>query len=318
MLFTLLPGANSFQGIIGDPEDWVQDIITNMVKKTARRVTDGMMNTATSSLLGLVSSNCQNLFPSLGLLIFTLYFFCLNGFMTVLEFLMNFFSKPQTRDPDHEDEKYVDYTPSAPPLEQLRSSKQRAPPPPILQVILVPPTKFQDPARETLVHGTMVTARTNTKPKHIPVHILLILITFFLPLAVGFSDVFQERMASDTLTVSIGGSVTLQCKEHTKYGGKLKWSMLDQSKPLPVNSLVRNNDLHISNMQVGQESILCQTTKGRLRWTTEFVSNVLPETIPGAVPTSEFPTNIEALISTPIYRLIMKLYVAGASREGYQ
>ena len=102
MLFTLLAGANAFQGIIGDPEDWVQDIITNMVKKTARRVTNGIINTASSSVHDLISSNCQNLFPSLGLLIFTLYFFCLNGFMTVLEFLMNFFSKPQTRDPDHE------------------------------------------------------------------------------------------------------------------------------------------------------------------------------------------------------------------------
>ena len=73
--------------------------------------------------------------------------------------------------------------------------------------------------------------------------------------------------------------------------------MMDQSKPLPVNSLVRNNALHISNIQIGQESILCKTTKGRLRWTTEFVFNVLPEESleePEAVPSYEFPTNIEA------------------------
>ena len=70
MLLTLLPEANAFQGIIGDPEDWVQDIITNMVKKTTRRVTDDIMNTASSSLHGLISNNCKNLFPSLGLLIF--------------------------------------------------------------------------------------------------------------------------------------------------------------------------------------------------------------------------------------------------------
>ena len=103
MLLTLLPEANAFQGINGAPEDWVQHIITSMVKKTTRQVTDGIMNTATSSLQGLVGSNCQKLFPCLALLIFTLYFFCLNGLMTILEFLMNLFSKPQNRGPDHED-----------------------------------------------------------------------------------------------------------------------------------------------------------------------------------------------------------------------
>ena len=101
-------------------------------------------------------------------------------------------------------------------------------------------------------------------------------------------------MARDILTVPVGGSVTIRCKEHAKYGGSLEWSLLNHSKPLPTNSLVKSNELLIFDVQVEQPAVFCQTTKGRLRWKTEFIFNVVPEEVPGATLISEFPTNLEA------------------------
>ena len=75
---------------------------------------------------------------------------------------MDLFFSHEDDDPNHEDEESIDYTPSAPPLEQLRPLKRQAPSHPnISQVLLVPPVKFLDLTRETLVHSTMVMARTS-------------------------------------------------------------------------------------------------------------------------------------------------------------
>ena len=81
--------------------------------------------------------------------------------------------------------------------------------------------KFRDPTRETSAHSTVGVARTNVKRTSIPFYVLIILITFF-PLTAGLSDVLQEKVARDILTVPVGGSVTIRCKEHAKYMGSLE------------------------------------------------------------------------------------------------
>ena len=72
-----------------------------------------------------------------------------------------------------------------------------------------------------------------------PFYVLIILLTFF-PLTASFSDVLQEKVSRDILTVQVGGSVTIGCEDHIKYGGSLKWGLLTHSKTLPTNSLIKN------------------------------------------------------------------------------
>ena len=74
-------------------------------------------------------------------------------------------------------------------------------------------------------------------------------------------------------------------------GGSLKWGLLNHSKTLPTNSLVKDNELLIFDAQADKPGVFCQTTKGGLKWRNEFIFNIVADETPEAASASEFPTN---------------------------
>ena len=89
-----------------------------MAKKSAKKVTDGIVGAANSGIQSLLGNSCSNLLPSVSLILLTTYFFFLQWFMVGFDCLTNLFSSHEDDNPS--DEEAIDpYAPSAPTLEQL-------------------------------------------------------------------------------------------------------------------------------------------------------------------------------------------------------
>ena len=48
LLLTLLPGANAFQELSSDPDNWIKELMVKMLKKNAKKIKDGIMDNANS------------------------------------------------------------------------------------------------------------------------------------------------------------------------------------------------------------------------------------------------------------------------------